>query len=92
MIFSINLGWRANILRISVSWSIVLFYYLYLLKPRLLNLITPLIFITPLAVFYDPIFAATFTNESIVAIIIQGVFGTAIANILFFNIIEIVNF
>jgi len=48
-----------------------------------------LIFITPLAVFYDPIFAATFTNESIVAIIIQGVFGTAIANILFFKIIEL---
>ena len=48
-----------------------------------------LLFITPLALFYDPFFKIDFTYEAIIAIIIQGVFGTAIANILFFKIIEL---
>ena len=48
-----------------------------------------LLFITPLALFYDPFFKVDFTYEAIIAIIIQGVFGTAIANILFFKIIEL---
>ena len=48
-----------------------------------------LVFITPLALFYDPFFRIDFTQEAIIAIIIHGVFGTAIANILFFKIIEL---
>jgi len=48
-----------------------------------------LLFTTPLALFYDPFFKVDFTYEAIIAIIIQGVFGTAIANILFFKIIEL---
>ena len=48
-----------------------------------------LLFITPLALFYDPFFKVDFTYKAIIAIIIQGVFGTAIANILFFKIIEL---
>jgi len=46
-------------------------------------------FITPFAFFYEPFYLVNFTNEAILAIIIQGVFGTAIASILFFKIIEL---
>ena len=53
MILYVNLGWRANVLRIFICWLIILFYYLYLLKPKFLNLIyIPLIFITPLISLY----------------------------------------
>ena len=48
-----------------------------------------LFFITPFALFYEPFYLVNFTNEAILAIIIQGVFGTAIASILFFKIIEL---
>ena len=48
-----------------------------------------LFFITPFAFFYEPFYLVNFTNEAILAIIIQGVFGTAIASILFFKIIEL---
>ncbi len=48
-----------------------------------------LLFITPFAFFYEPFYLVNFTNEAILAIIIQGVFGTAIASILFFKIIEL---
>ena len=48
-----------------------------------------LFFVTPFAFFYEPFYLVNFTNEAILAIIIQGVFGTAIASILFFKIIEL---
>ena len=48
-----------------------------------------LFFITPFALFYEPFYLVNFTNDAILAIIIQGVFGTAIASILFFKIIEL---
>ena len=48
-----------------------------------------LLFITPLALFYDPFFKIDFTNEAIIAVLGAGTFGTAIANILFFKIIEL---
>ncbi len=48
-----------------------------------------LFFITPLAFFYDPFYLINFTHKSVLAIIVQGVFGTAIASILFFKIIEL---
>ena len=47
-----DLAWRANVSRILVCWIIVLFYYFALLKPRLINLITPVIFFAPLILLY----------------------------------------
>ena len=47
------------------------------------------IIISPFAFFYEPFWLESFTRPSITAIIIQGLFATAIANLLFFKIIEL---
>ena len=47
------------------------------------------IIISPFAFFYEPFWLESFTNPSLTAIIIQGLFATAIANLLFFKIIEL---
>ena len=47
------------------------------------------IIISPFAFFYEPFWLESFTSPSITAIIIQGLFATAIANLLFFKIIEL---
>ena len=47
------------------------------------------IIISPFAFFYEPFRLESFTNPSLTAIIIQGLFATAIANLLFFKIIEL---
>ena len=47
------------------------------------------IIISPFAFFYEPFWLENFTGPSITAIIIQGLFATAIANLLFFKIIEL---
>ena len=51
--------------------------------------ITSTIIISPFAFFYEPFWLQSFTSPSITAIIIQGLFATAIANLLFFKIIEL---
>ena len=47
------------------------------------------IIISPFAFFYEPFWLESFTSPSITAIIIQGLFATAIANLFFFKIIEL---
>lgn len=47
------------------------------------------IIISPFAIFYEPFWLESFTSPSTTAIIIQGLFATAIANLLFFKIIEL---
>ena len=47
------------------------------------------IIISPFAFFYEPFWLESFTNSSTIAIVIQGLFATAIANLLFFKIIEL---
>ena len=47
------------------------------------------IIISPFAFFYEPFWLESFTIPSLTAIIIQGLFATAIANLLFFKIIEL---
>ena len=47
------------------------------------------IIISPFAFFYEPFWLEGFTSSSIIAIVIQGLFATAIANLLFFKIIEL---
>ena len=47
------------------------------------------IIISPFAFFYEPFWLESFTSSSITAIVIQGLFATAIANLLFFKIIEL---
>ena len=47
------------------------------------------IIISPFSFFYEPFWLESFTNPSLTAIIIQGLFATAIANLLFFKIIEL---
>ena len=47
------------------------------------------IIISPFAFFYEPFWLESFTSPSLTAIIIQGLFATAIANLLFFKIIEL---
>ena len=47
------------------------------------------IIISPFAFIYEPFWLESFTSPSITAIIIQGLFATAIANLLFFKIIEL---
>ena len=47
------------------------------------------IIISPFAFVYEPFWLESFTSPSITAIIIQGLFATAIANLLFFKIIEL---
>ena len=47
------------------------------------------IIISPYAFFYEPFWLESFTSPSLTAIIIQGLFATAIANLLFFKIIEL---
>ena len=47
------------------------------------------IIISPFAFFYEPFWLESFTNPSLTAIIIQGLFATAIANLLFFKFIEL---
>ena len=47
------------------------------------------IIISPFAFFYEPFWLESFTSSSTIAIVIQGLFATAIANLLFFKIIEL---
>ena len=47
------------------------------------------IIISHFAFFYEPFWLESFTNPSLTAIIIQGLFASAIANLLFFKIIEL---
>ena len=47
------------------------------------------IIISPFAFFYEPFWLESFTSPSLTAIVIQGLFATAIANLLFFKIIEL---
>ena len=47
------------------------------------------IIISPFAFVYEPFWLESFTSPSLTAIIIQGLFATAIANLLFFKIIEL---
>ena len=47
------------------------------------------IIISPFAFFYEPFWLESSTSSSITAIVIQGLFATAIANLLFFKIIEL---
>ena len=44
------------------------------------------IIISPFAFFYEPFWLESFTSSSTIAIVIQGLFATAIANLLFFKI------
>ena len=43
------------------------------------------IIISPFAFFYEPFWLESFTSSSTIAIVIQGLFATAIANLLFFK-------
>ena len=45
------------------------------------------IIISPFAFIYEPFWLESFTSPSLTAIVIQGLFATAIANLLFFKII-----
>ena len=47
------------------------------------------IIISPFAFFYEPFWLESFTSSSTIAIVIQGLLATAIANLLFFKIIEL---
>ena len=47
------------------------------------------IIISPFAFFYEPFWLESFTSSSTIAIVIQDLFATAIANLLFFKIIEL---
>jgi len=51
--------------------------------------IVSVIIIFPFAVFFEPFWMENFSIKSILAISIQGVFATAIANLLFFKIIQL---
>ena len=51
--------------------------------------IASVIIIFPFAVFFEPFWMENFSIKSILAISIQGVFATAIANLLFFKIIQL---
>ena len=47
------------------------------------------IIFSPFAFVYEPFWLESFTGPSLTAIVIQGLFATAIANLLFFKIIEL---
>ena len=51
--------------------------------------IVSVIIIFPFAVFFEPFWMENFSIKSILAISVQGVFATAIANLLFFKIIQL---
>ena len=51
--------------------------------------IASVMIIFPFAVFFEPFWMENFSIKSILAISIQGVFATAIANLLFFKIIQL---
>ena len=51
--------------------------------------IASVIIIFPFAVFFEPFWMENFSIKSILAISVQGVFATAIANLLFFKIIQL---
>tara|TARA_B100000579_G_scaffold405853_1_gene391831 strand:+ start:853 stop:2061 length:1209 start_codon:yes stop_codon:yes gene_type:complete len=41
-------GYRANVIRIIISWVCVFFYYFFLLKPRIINILSSIIILLPL--------------------------------------------
>ena len=47
------------------------------------------ILITPFAIISEPFWSENFGTQSIIAITLQGVLGTALANLMFFKIIEL---
>ena len=47
------------------------------------------ILITPFAIFLEPFWLTNFTYQSIIAVTMQGVLATAVANLLFFKIIQL---
>jgi len=51
--------------------------------------IASVIIIFPFTIIFEPFWDANYGTQSIIAIFVQGVFGTAIANLLFFKIIEL---
>ena len=51
--------------------------------------IASVIIIFPFAVFFEPFWMENFSIKSILAISVQGIFATAIANLLFFKIIQL---
>ena len=53
------------------------------------TIIASVIIIFPFTIIFEPFWLANYGAQSIIAISIQGVFGTAIANLLFFKIIEL---
>ena len=50
--------------------------------------IASVIFILPFALFFEPFWLNEFNSKAILSVSIQGIFATAIANLLFFKIIE----
>jgi len=53
------------------------------------TIIASVIIIFPFTIIFEPFWLANYGTQSIIAISVQGVFGTAIANLLFFKIIEL---
>ena len=51
--------------------------------------IASVIIIFPFAIFFEPFWLENFSMKSVLAISVQGVFATAIANLLFFKIIQL---
>ena len=51
--------------------------------------IASVIIIFPFTIIFEPFWDANYGTQSIIAIFVQGIFGTAIANLLFFKIIEL---
>ena len=47
------------------------------------------ILITPFAIIAEPFWLEDFGTQSIIAITFQGILGTALANLMFFKIIEL---
>lgn len=47
------------------------------------------VLITPFAIFLEPFWLTKFTYQSIIAVTMQGLFATAVANLLFFKIIQL---
>ncbi len=50
--------------------------------------IASVIWILPLALFFEPFWLNDFNSKAVFSVLIQGVFATAVANLLFFKIIE----
>ena len=53
------------------------------------TIIASVIIIFPFTIIFEPFWLANYGTQSIIAISVQGIFGTAIANLLFFKIIEL---